>query len=50
MLLDVSGEQDVDLARQIARTGHGTLARIRTYRDVAPAPQPRLRRLTGRRQ
>lgn len=37
VLLDVAGEQDVDLARQLARTGHGTLARIRTYRDVAPA-------------
>lgn len=37
VLVDVSGEQDVDLARQLARTGHGTLARIRTYRDVAPA-------------
>ena len=37
VLLDVSGEQDVDLARQLARSGHGTLARIRTYRDVAPA-------------
>jgi hypothetical protein len=37
VLLDVSGEQDVDLARELTRAGHGRLARIRTYRDVAPS-------------
>jgi len=30
VLSDVSGEQDVDLARKLARTGHGKLTRIRT--------------------
>lgn len=33
VLLDVSGEQDL----QLARAGRGRLARVRTYRDVAPA-------------
>ncbi|MGY1673671.1 vWA domain-containing protein [Geodermatophilus sp. SYSU D00710] len=37
VLLDVSGEQDVELARELARAGRGRLARIRTHRDVAPA-------------
>jgi Mg-chelatase subunit ChlD len=37
VLLDVSGEQDVDLARELARAGRGRLTRLRTYRDVAPA-------------
>ena len=37
VLLDVSGENDVDLGRQLASAGHGRLALIRTYRDVAPA-------------
>jgi Mg-chelatase subunit ChlD len=37
VLLDVSGEQDVQLARELAQAGRGRLARIRTYRDVAPA-------------
>jgi len=37
VLLDTSGEQDPDLARQLARLGHGRLRRIRTYTDVAPA-------------
>ncbi len=37
VLLDVSGEQDVQLARELAHAGRGRLARIRTYRDVAPA-------------
>ncbi len=36
VLLDVSGEQDVHLARELAQAGRGRLARIRTYRDVAP--------------
>jgi Mg-chelatase subunit ChlD len=37
VLLDVSGETDVELARQLARAGRGRFARIRTHRDVAPA-------------
>jgi Mg-chelatase subunit ChlD len=38
VLLDVSGENDVELGRQLARAGRGRLALIRTYRDVAPGP------------
>lgn len=37
VLLDTSGEQDPDLARELARLGHGRLRPIRTYTDVAPA-------------
>jgi Mg-chelatase subunit ChlD len=37
VLLDTSGEQDGDLARELARLGRGRLRRIRTYTDVAPA-------------
>jgi Mg-chelatase subunit ChlD len=37
VLVDVSGEKDVDLARQLAAAGHGTTHLIRTHRDVAPA-------------
>jgi Mg-chelatase subunit ChlD len=37
VLLDVSGEQDEELARDLARLGHGRLRRIRVYTDVAPA-------------
>jgi len=37
VLLDTSGEHDTDLARDLARLGHGRLAVIRTHRDVAPA-------------
>ena len=37
VLLDTSGEQDADLARELARLGHGRLRRIVTYTDVAPA-------------
>lgn len=37
VLLDTSGEHDTDLARDLARLGHGRLARAHTYRDVAPA-------------
>jgi Mg-chelatase subunit ChlD len=37
VLLDVTGEQDPELARDLARLGHGRLRHIRTYRDVAPA-------------
>jgi Mg-chelatase subunit ChlD len=37
VLLDTSGEQDADLARELARLGRGRLRRIRAYTDVAPA-------------
>jgi Mg-chelatase subunit ChlD len=37
VLLDVTGEQDPELARDLARLGHGRLRHFRTYRDVAPA-------------
>ena len=37
VLLDTSGEHDLDLARDLARLGRGQLAVIRGYRDVAPA-------------
>jgi hypothetical protein len=37
VLLDTSGEQDPDLARDLARLGHGRLFRAGSYRDIAPA-------------
>ncbi|WP_233495991.1 VWA domain-containing protein [Geodermatophilus sp. TF02-6] len=37
VLLDVSGEHDLQLGRELARAGRGRLTRIRTHRDVAPA-------------
>ena len=37
VLLDTSGEQDADLARELARRGRGRLRRIDLYTDVAPA-------------
>ena len=37
ILLDVTGEQDPGLARDLARLGRGRLRQVRTYRDVAPA-------------
>ena len=37
VLLDVTGEQDLDLARDLARLGRGRLRLVRTHRDVAPA-------------
>jgi hypothetical protein len=37
VLLDASGEQDPDLARDLARLGHGRLRVARTYHDIAPA-------------
>jgi len=36
VLLDVSGEHDLELGRELARAGHGQLVRIRQHRDVAP--------------
>ena len=37
VLLDTTGEQDPELARDLARLGRGRLRQVRTYRDVAPA-------------
>ena len=37
VLLDTSGEQDADLARDLARLGHGRMLLAHTYRDIAPA-------------
>jgi Mg-chelatase subunit ChlD len=37
VLLDVTGEHDVELARELAAAGRGRVCRIRTHRDVAPA-------------
>jgi hypothetical protein len=37
VLLDTSGERDADLARELARLGHGRLRRIDSCTDVAPA-------------
>src|SRR5882757_9119193 len=37
VLLDTSGEHDADLARDLARLGHGRLLRAAPCRDVAPA-------------
>jgi Mg-chelatase subunit ChlD len=37
VLLDSSGEQDADLARDLALLGRGLVRSIRTYHDVAPA-------------
>jgi NAD(P)-dependent dehydrogenase (short-subunit alcohol dehydrogenase family) len=37
VLLDTSGEQDADLARELARLDRGRLRCVRTYHDIAPA-------------
>jgi Mg-chelatase subunit ChlD len=37
VMLDASGENDPDMAVDLARLGRGRLVRITTYRDVAPA-------------
>ena len=37
VLLDASGEHDVELGRDLARIGRGTLHVVRDYRGVAPA-------------
>lgn len=37
ILLDVTGEHDLELARELATAGHGRMVPARTYRDVAPA-------------
>lgn len=37
VLIDVSGEKDVDLGKELARAGRGTAHLVRTHRDVAPA-------------
>lgn len=36
VMLDTSGENDPQLARDLARLGRGRLAKARTYRDVPP--------------
>lgn len=37
VLLDTTGEHDLDLGRDLARLGHGRLRTVRHHRDVAPA-------------
>ncbi|GAA4168873.1 vWA domain-containing protein [Gryllotalpicola koreensis] len=37
VLLDTSGERDVELGRELAQAGHGTLHLVRDFHDVAPA-------------
>lgn len=37
VLLDVSGERDVELGRELARAGRGRCRLVRDHRDVAPA-------------
>jgi Mg-chelatase subunit ChlD len=37
VLVDASGEQDLDLARDLARAGRGRLVQTHDYHDVAPA-------------
>lgn len=37
VLLDVTGEHDTDVARDLARLGRGRLRTVRTHREVAPA-------------
>jgi hypothetical protein len=46
VLLDVSGERDVDLGRDLARTGRGRLRLVRAHRDVAAGARRGIRRLT----
>lgn len=37
VLLDVTGEKDIELGRDLARVGRGTMQVIRGHRDIAPA-------------
>ncbi|AXH37345.1 VWA domain-containing protein [Humibacter sp. BT305] len=37
VLLDTTGEKDLDLGRELAALGRGSLRAVRTHRDVAPA-------------
>jgi Mg-chelatase subunit ChlD len=37
VLLDVTGEHDLELGRELATAGHGRLLPVRHHRDVAPA-------------
>jgi Mg-chelatase subunit ChlD len=37
VLLDTTGEHDLELGRELARRGRGRMHRVRTFRDVAPA-------------
>lgn len=36
VLLDMSGEKDLDLGQELARAGRGLLVPIRSHRDIAP--------------
>lgn len=36
VMLDVTGEKDVELGRELARLGRGKIRRVRHHRDVAP--------------
>lgn len=44
VLLDATGEKDIELGREIASRGRGTCHVLRGYRDVAPALSAILRR------
>lgn len=44
VLLDATGEKDIELGRELASRGRGTCHIIRGYRDVAPALSEILRR------
>jgi len=37
VLLDTTGEHDLELGRELARRGRGRMHRVQTFRDVAPA-------------
>ena len=37
VLIDVSGESDIELGRELAHYGHGRAYVIRDHRDVAPS-------------
>lgn len=37
VLLDTTGEHDLELGRELARRGRGRIHRVQTFRDVAPA-------------
>jgi Mg-chelatase subunit ChlD len=37
VLADITGERDLDLARDLARAGRGRLRMVRDHRDIAPA-------------
>jgi hypothetical protein len=37
VMLDLSGEHDTELARELSRSGRGMLQTVLTHRDVGPA-------------